>query len=161
MESQKPIFSGAMCELLGWGTCNGGIRVLGALTSFCPQEALPGLIWGLEQQLGDLSLESGGLEQESGRSSGEQRRGAWLDTPLPAPPLCSYSCSPGPSGPPESLSPLLPGTQASMKIPAPLPAPILHPPPSVGTVASPAPAPTGAWVPVNPEASMPARGPSL
>ncbi|XP_049643215.1 LOW QUALITY PROTEIN: dapper homolog 3 [Suncus etruscus] len=33
-------------------------------------EALPGLIWGLEQQLGDLSLESGGLEQESGRSSG-------------------------------------------------------------------------------------------
>ncbi|XP_055993051.1 dapper homolog 3 isoform X1 [Sorex fumeus] len=33
-------------------------------------EALPGLIWGLEQQLGDLSLESGGLDQESGRSSG-------------------------------------------------------------------------------------------
>uniref|UniRef100_A0A673UNW7 Dishevelled binding antagonist of beta catenin 3 n=1 Tax=Suricata suricatta TaxID=37032 RepID=A0A673UNW7_SURSU len=35
-------------------------------------EALPGLIWDLGQQLGDLSLESGGLEQESGRSSGEQ-----------------------------------------------------------------------------------------
>ncbi|XP_006898757.1 PREDICTED: dapper homolog 3 [Elephantulus edwardii] len=33
-------------------------------------EALPGLIWDLGQQLGDLSLESGGLEQESGRSSG-------------------------------------------------------------------------------------------
>ncbi|EHB00857.1 Dapper-like protein 3 [Heterocephalus glaber] len=34
------------------------------------QEALPGLIWDLGQQLGDLSLESGGLDQESGRSSG-------------------------------------------------------------------------------------------
>ncbi|XP_024624016.1 dapper homolog 3 [Neophocaena asiaeorientalis asiaeorientalis] len=34
------------------------------------KEALPGLIWDLGQQLGDLSLESGGLEQESGRSSG-------------------------------------------------------------------------------------------
>uniref|UniRef100_A0A2I3HX30 Dishevelled binding antagonist of beta catenin 3 n=1 Tax=Nomascus leucogenys TaxID=61853 RepID=A0A2I3HX30_NOMLE len=33
-------------------------------------EALPGLVWDLGQQLGDLSLESGGLEQESGRSSG-------------------------------------------------------------------------------------------
>nr|XP_044989845.1 dapper homolog 3 [Jaculus jaculus] len=33
-------------------------------------EALPGLIWDLGQQLGDLSLESGGLDQESGRSSG-------------------------------------------------------------------------------------------
>uniref|UniRef100_A0A8C4L8J6 Dishevelled binding antagonist of beta catenin 3 n=1 Tax=Equus asinus asinus TaxID=83772 RepID=A0A8C4L8J6_EQUAS len=33
-------------------------------------EALPGLIWDLGQQLGDLSLESGGLEQDSGRSSG-------------------------------------------------------------------------------------------
>ncbi|XP_008574122.1 PREDICTED: dapper homolog 3 [Galeopterus variegatus] len=40
------------------------------LHSPCPQEALPGLIWDLGQQLGDLSLESGGLEQESGRSSG-------------------------------------------------------------------------------------------
>nr|XP_014335331.1 PREDICTED: dapper homolog 3 [Bos mutus] len=38
------------------------------LTQIC--EALPGLIWDLGQQLGDLSLESGGLEQESGRSSG-------------------------------------------------------------------------------------------
>ncbi|XP_033621899.1 dapper homolog 3, partial [Fukomys damarensis] len=34
------------------------------------KEALPGLIWDLGQQLGDLSLESGGLDQESGRSSG-------------------------------------------------------------------------------------------
>ncbi|XP_021101590.1 dapper homolog 3 isoform X4 [Heterocephalus glaber] len=34
-------------------------------------EALPGLIWDLGQQLGDLSLESGGLDQESGRSSGD------------------------------------------------------------------------------------------
>ncbi|KAM5237432.1 dapper homolog 3 [Ctenodactylus gundi] len=33
-------------------------------------EALPGLVWDLGQQLGDLSLESGGLDQESGRSSG-------------------------------------------------------------------------------------------
>ncbi|XP_029414127.1 dapper homolog 3 [Nannospalax galili] len=33
-------------------------------------EALPGLIWDLGQQLGDLSLESAGLDQESGRSSG-------------------------------------------------------------------------------------------
>ena len=39
--------------------------------SLPPEEALPGLIWDLGQQLGDLSLESGGLEQESGRSSGK------------------------------------------------------------------------------------------
>ncbi|XP_024902486.1 dapper homolog 3 [Pteropus alecto] len=43
---------------------------LTVLFSSCLQEALPGLIWDLGQQLGDLSLESGGLEQESGRSSG-------------------------------------------------------------------------------------------
>uniref|UniRef100_A0A8C9KL94 Uncharacterized protein n=1 Tax=Panthera tigris altaica TaxID=74533 RepID=A0A8C9KL94_PANTA len=48
----------------GWG------GILTNLLSSCPQEALPGLIWDLGQQLGDLSLESGGLEQESGRSSG-------------------------------------------------------------------------------------------
>ena len=48
---------------LGW--------VLTVLLSPRLQEALPGLIWDLGQQLGDLSLESGGLEQESGRSSGE------------------------------------------------------------------------------------------
>lgn len=56
-----------------WGTNRqrmGGIVTI--LLSSCPQEALPGLIWDLGQQLGDLSLESGGLEQESGRSSGEQ-----------------------------------------------------------------------------------------
>lgn len=63
--------------------------VLTSLLSSCPQEALPGLIWDLGQQLGDLSLESGGLEQESGRSSGEQ--GVAWDTPIfpPAPYLSS------------------------------------------------------------------------
>lgn len=57
------------------GRCGGTRRIGGVLTillSSRPQEALPGLIWDLGQQLGDLSLESGGLEQESGRSSGER-----------------------------------------------------------------------------------------
>uniref|UniRef100_A0A8D0Q789 Uncharacterized protein n=1 Tax=Sus scrofa TaxID=9823 RepID=A0A8D0Q789_PIG len=51
-----------------WAGGGGGLLTI--LLSPCPQEALPGLIWDLGQQLGDLSLESGGLEQESGRSSG-------------------------------------------------------------------------------------------
>lgn len=63
--------------------------LLTILLSPHPQEALPGLIWDLGQQLGDLSLESGGLEQESGRSSGESRgqgggqgTGPSWDTPI-------------------------------------------------------------------------------
>uniref|UniRef100_A0A8C0ZV73 Uncharacterized protein n=1 Tax=Castor canadensis TaxID=51338 RepID=A0A8C0ZV73_CASCN len=51
-------------------------------------EALPGLIWDLGQQLGDLSLESGGLEQESGRSSG------FYEDP---------NCTGGPDSPPSTF----------------------------------------------------------
>ncbi|KAI5272505.1 Dapper-like 3 [Manis pentadactyla] len=36
------------------------------IRAFSFPEALPGLIWDLGQQLGDLSLESGGLEQRAG-----------------------------------------------------------------------------------------------
>lgn len=60
------------------------------------QEALPGLIWDLGQQLGDLSLESGGLDQESGRSSGEGV-GFLQDTSVF---LSIYLCSPSLPDPP-------------------------------------------------------------
>lgn len=64
------------------------------------QEALPGLIWDLGQQLGDLSLESGGLDQESGRSSGEGMGSLW-DTPVFL--SIFYLCSPSLPDPPLPL----------------------------------------------------------
>lgn len=105
---------------LEWGTSQQRLRgLLTILLSPCPQEALPGLIWDLGQQLGDLSLESGGLEQESGRSSGEhgEREQGLPGTPQsvllspissPPPPLpLGLLSSPlvSPSRPPDRLSP--------------------------------------------------------
>lgn len=145
------------------------------LSSSCLQEALPGLIWDLGQQLGDLSLESGGLEQESGRSSGEHggRGKGRPDTQMFSTALhlsgCPVSASRSPCLPipgfpsqagPMIVSPFFPGIQASMKTPAPQEVPTHHPQPSVGTVASLDLAPMDAWVPLNPGASMPAKGPS-
>ena len=66
-----------------------------------------------------------------------------------------------PPSPPPVVSPFLFGIQASMKTPAPQEVQTHHLRPSVGTVASPDLAPMDAWVPLNPGASMPVRGPSL
>lgn len=94
---------GLVCRGLGLGW------VLTVLLSPCPQEALPGLIWDLGQQLGDLSLESGGLEQESGRSSGERggrssgERGR-REQGQPGTPPCFPLSPPPPSLRPLSLS---------------------------------------------------------
>jgi hypothetical protein len=82
----KPVKMKLCYEVTKWGWGEGGRDSGDVLTiplSPCPQEALPGLIWDLGQQLGDLSLESGGLEQESGRSSGEH---GWRGSGLPGTP---------------------------------------------------------------------------
>lgn len=152
-------------EDVGGSLAEVGGGILTNLLSSCPQEALPGLIWDLGQQLGDLSLESGGLEQESGRSSGKQGvPGIPPSFLLPLPlrlPLGLFLSPPLASPPrPLMISPLLLGIQASMKTPVPRGVQTHHPLPSVGTVASLDLAPMDAWVPLNPGASMPARGPS-
>lgn len=83
------------------------------MLSPCPQEALPGLIWDLGQQLGDLSLESGGLEQESGRSSGEH---GWRQWDLPGTPQ-SFPLSPVSPGPHSLLLDLLPPPSSLLPLP--------------------------------------------